>query len=258
MGKVLKVLGVLFLIIIVGVIALLVWAHGEGDEQMDRFFRAVETGEPEKVRALMVPELAETFDPPVLEIWLDAFNSNMGKFTGLAKSEFSTNKKTTSAGTVTEIEGKALFEKGEAKVAMNLIDGRISYLKIPNETLGENWFRKPETEFYREKAETFIKCLAASEGAQAMAMMHPALSRQFQAEELDAAMDRFREKTGTMKSIEFTDERFVGNDEGGRLRLMMKYVGEKETVPAYVGFEFVGMKGELVAFKLPGVPGDDS
>ena len=80
MGKVLKILGVVFLVLVVAIVALLVWAHGKGEKEMTTFFQAVETGQPEKVRALMAPELAKEFDPPIFKMWLDAFNERMGEW----------------------------------------------------------------------------------------------------------------------------------------------------------------------------------
>jgi hypothetical protein len=256
MGKVLKILGVVFLVLVVAIVALLVWAHGKGEKEMTTFFQAVETGQPEKVRALMAPELAKEFDPPIFKMWLDAFNERMGSFSGLAKSNFNTKTQATGNGTVTVIEGTAMFEKGEAEVSMQYTDGKMTFLKINSDAMEKNWFSKPDEEFYKARAKEFIEDLTALRAEAAMAMMYPALYEQVSQEQLVEGMTKFREKYGQLKTITFDDVLFKSGSNDGAMRLLMKCECEKQTVPAYVDFQFLGMRGQIVAFLIPGTPDD--
>ncbi len=74
MGKVLKILGVVFLILIVGFVALLFWAHGEGEAQQRKFFAAIASGDPDKLIAMMDPKTIGPIDPPILKMWMDQIN----------------------------------------------------------------------------------------------------------------------------------------------------------------------------------------
>lgn len=255
MGKVLKVLGVVFLLIVVGIVALLVWAHHEGGKEMDRFFGAIETGDPQKVLDLMAPSLTDEIDPPVLKLWMKAVNERLGKFDGLSAGSFGTETETTDAGQKTETHGTAKFEKGEAEVRLVLLDDKIVGFQVSSDKLDdETWFIEPDTDLYKERSKAFIKHLIAGEAEPALAMMHANLGKQFTADQLKQAMAQFVDLRGPLKEIEFTGET-VGEDADSKfLTLTMTCICEKETVPAYTTFRFVGFKGHLAAFGLPGEP----
>ncbi|MDP6634067.1 MAG: hypothetical protein QGG42_04170, partial [Phycisphaerae bacterium] len=88
MGKVLKILGVVFLVVIAGIVALMFWAHGEGQAQQRRFFDAVASGDPDKLIAMLDPASIGPVDPPILKMWMDRVNDKLGKYEGLAASNF--------------------------------------------------------------------------------------------------------------------------------------------------------------------------
>lgn len=254
MGKVLKVLGVIFLLIIAGFVALLFWAHSEGEEQMSGFFQAVGTGQPEKVTALMTPEYAATFDPPILKMWMNAMNERLGTFQDMSSNGFNTSKNTTNGVTRTEVEGTAEFEKGDARVKMILIDEKISDLSIESKAMEENWFEKPDEEFYKARVRTFIEHLVAGRIGEAIPLLTAQLVPLVSVDETKAGMARFREEYGPLEEITFTEVLFKSGTNDGAMRFLMSCKCEKGTVPAYVDLGFSGMRGEITAFQIPGTP----
>ena len=90
MKKVLMILGVVFLVVIVGFVALLIWAQRSGNASQEAFFKAVGSGDATQVTAMFHPALREEVDEPVLAAWMQEVKSKLGNFTGLSKSHFNT------------------------------------------------------------------------------------------------------------------------------------------------------------------------
>ena len=93
MGKILKILGVLFLLVIAGFVALMFWAHGSGADKQEAFFTAVYSGDPAKVLALCDPRMADEVATPMLATWMRVFTERHGDFKGLSPTSFSTSKR---------------------------------------------------------------------------------------------------------------------------------------------------------------------
>ena len=85
MGKMLKVLGAVFLLLIVGFVGLLIWSHEKGEATQERFYAAVDTQDPEKVLELFDVRLLEKVDAPVLAMWMKAFRPVGGSTTMTAR-----------------------------------------------------------------------------------------------------------------------------------------------------------------------------
>ena len=251
MGKILKILGVVFIILVVGVAALLYWAHGEGKEQQQRFFDAVASGDPANVLGMMGPDLKAEIDPPVLKMWMDAVNVRLGRYKGLSAGDFHTETESTDAGRMTETKGTAEFEKGTAQVRLTLLGDTVVGFAIESDQVKpSDWSRKPEGDFYQKKARMLVEHLVAGRIDQAMAMMHPNLAAQLEPEKVAAGMKRFVELYGALEGIEVVDEAFRdGNDPSLRVQMLCKC--SKQTVKAHVEFVFNGMRGHLTAFELP-------
>jgi hypothetical protein len=178
MGKVLKILGVVFLVVIAGIVALMFWAHGEGQAQQRRFFDAVASGDPDKLIAMLDPASIGPVDPPILKMWMDRVNDKLGKYEGLAASNFNTSKNITSAGTVVESKGTAKFAKGQAEVRLTLLGDMIVGFEVTSDVLKGTWLDLPLKEpLYRDRAKKFIKHLADMEIETAMAMVHENLRK---------------------------------------------------------------------------------
>lgn len=252
MGTVLKILGVIFLLLVVGFVALLFWAHGEGEDQQQRFFDAVATNDPAKLVEIMSPELASEVDPPILKLWMKAINDNLGAYQGVSATDFSTNTESTDKGQLTETKGEVEFEKGKAQVRLTLIDDKLVGFEVEAEDMKDvEWFTQPEPEFYRQRAKTFVENLIALEIDKAYEAMHPGLQKEITQEQLKAGMGRFVQKYGPLKEVEFTGEEFSKSDGTANLIVRMVCTCEKAKLNAFVRFSFEGMKGHLMGFELP-------
>ncbi len=252
MGTVLKILGVIFLLLVIGFVALLFWAHGEGEDQQQRFFDAVATNDPAKLMAMMSPELASEFDPPILKLWMKAVNENLGAYQGVSATDFSTNTESTDKGQLTETKGEVEFEKGKAQVRLTLIDDKLVGFEVEADALkGVEWFTQPEPDLYQQRAKAFIENLVALEVDKAYEAMHPGLQKNITQEQLQAGMGRFVQKYGFLKEVEFVGEEFSKSDGKVNLIVRMVCTCEKAKLNAFVRFTFLGMKGHLIEFALP-------
>lgn len=255
MGKILIILGVVFLVLVLGFVALLFWAHGEGEVQQQKFFDAIASGDPDKLIAMMDLGSTGPVDPPVLKMWMDRVNEQLGKYEGLAAGDFSTSKNLTAAGTVVESGGTANFEKGQADVRLTLLGDKIVGFKVNCDALKGNWLRLPiEGPFYRDRAKKFIKHLIDLEIDAALAMIHEKLREQFTPEKFRAGMEALVKQSGKLESITVIDEKFIDGEEDKSLKIVFLCQFEKGRLLAYVRFDFDSVRGHLLAFKIPCSP----
>ena len=246
-------LGGIFLLLIVGFGGLLVWAYREGEEQQQRFFDAIASGDPEQFIGLMDKRLADQVDAPVLRIWMTHVNEALGPFQGLAKSKFSTKKNLTDAGWVTETSGDALFENGPVQVGLTLVGDKLVGYEVSGDLLKKvDWLTEsPADEIYRERAKSLIRHLVAREADEALAMVHETLRQRITADQLVAGMTRFAEQYGELEGIEITDETFVATPDDKSLTVKMLCTFSKQKAPAEVRFEFDTARGHITAFDIP-------
>jgi hypothetical protein len=253
MKRVLMWLGGIFLLLIVGFTGLLVWAYRTGEEQQQRFFDAIASGEPREFIGLMDKSLADQVDAPVLRQWMTHVNEAVGPFQGLAKSSFSTKKNLTDAGWVTESSGDALFQNGTVQVGLTLLDDRLVGYEVTGDLLKKvDWLTEsPADEIYRERARRLIGHLVAREADAALAMMHEKLRERITADQLVAGMTQFANQYGELEGIEITDERFVDTPGDKSLTVRMLCTFSKQKAPAEVRFEFDTARGHITAFNIP-------
>jgi len=257
MGKVLKVLGVLFLVLIVGVVLLMVWAHSKSGEEMRSFFNAVASEDPQQFYGLVGSDLRAEMDEPVTRMWMAMLNDKLGAFQGVSATDFHTESKSVEAGWLVETKGAANFEKGAAQVRLTLLDGRVVGFEIESDNLrGRDWLKFDDAAkaFYFKRAETFLKTLAAGEAEAALQMMHPELRKQISADRISTGMSNFRKQYGAVKEIRLLDAKRLEDPADISLLLVMQVVCEKQTAPAFVRFDFDKARGHLLAFRLPGEP----
>jgi len=251
MGKTLKILGIVFLVVIAGFVCMLIWSHGKGSELQEKFCTAIGTGDAGKVIELMDPRLKENVDRPILQMWVNEVNAKLGKYEGLSKSNFHTSSSTSGNQTVVKSEGTAIYEKGEAQlmlVELNemLVEFNMTTDRIP----GADWFKKPEGIFYRDRAIAFIDHMVSKRMDQARDMMHEILKKQFDVDRAKAHMVNQLARMGEVKSIKFLSEKFTPG-KSPELKIFMTVEGSKKTIKADVRFQFVGLKGHIVGFNVP-------
>ncbi len=251
MGKVLKILGIIFIVIIVGFVGLMFWAHGEGEEQQARFFAAIASEDPNNLIDMMGDDLKKQVDPPVLRMWMIWVNQKLGKFTGLAASDFNTQKKMIDTGTLVETSGTANFEKGQAKVRLTLLNGKIEGYEVTSDALKGNWLSDPKDDLYRNRAKELITYLVNCQIDQAVPMMHEAILKQISKEDMLSGMTKFADQFGKLKSIEIVDEEFIDGETDKSLVIRLVCQFENGKANAFVRFDFDSARGHILAFKIP-------
>ena len=143
MGKVLKILGIVFLVIVVGFVGLLIWAQRKGSAEQEKFFKAVLSGEPKQVMDLLDPSVGDRVDEAVLAAWMSAVKEGLGEFKGLSKTNFNTSSETVNGVAVVESKGTVNLEKGEATSELVLHDGKIVRFFVASEKVGTDWMKAP-------------------------------------------------------------------------------------------------------------------
>ncbi len=114
MKKVLMILGIVFLVVVVGIVALLMFAQSSGSQHQEDFFAALYAGDTAKLTGMMHPELQKLVDAPVLAVLAQSMKENLGAFKGLSKTNFNTSSSYENGVKKVESSGEVLFEKGTA------------------------------------------------------------------------------------------------------------------------------------------------
>lgn len=246
--KILIVLGLCFVLLIGGFIALLMWAQKAGAELQDKFFAAVVTADPEQVLKLCDPALRKEIDAPVLGAWLNEVRATLGEYRGLSKSNFNTSMNTNDTGTTIESKGTVHFEKGDASSELKFQNNLVTAFSIDSDKLKGDWFKGPtDTKPYRERAEQFIRKFFAQDAAGAKALMGEALIKAVPDDKLKEFMAKIVGEFGPLKTATFREEKFT-TEEGQALHVYYDLVGEKGKASGEVNFRFVGLKGHLNGF----------
>jgi len=251
MGKVLKILGVLFILAVLAFAGLLYWGHQAGESAQEDFFHAVLSGDAAQVKALFHPDLAAQIDEPVLAAWVKAVREHLGAYKSLSGTNFNTSVKQTGGHKVVVSEGTVVFEKGEARSKLRYIDDKIVAWEVKSEALPKNWFTQLEDRsLYDARARTFLQTLMQGNVQEALAQMHENLRVKFQPETFAKGLQTIAARYGKLDSIEELSHDFKA---GPPQELVLRYTlhGAKESAVARVRFQFTGMQGHILGFALP-------
>jgi len=151
-----------------------------------------------------------------------------------------------------ECEGAVDFEKGAAKSELKFYDGKLVKFNVTSDKVAGPWFQGPaSTELYRGRAKTFLTHFLKGEPDAAFGMMHSALQKNLPLDKLKAMIEGITGKAGPLKSVEYASEELAPGDVVN-LKILCKVECEKAKTTASVSFQFVGLKGHLVAFDLSG------
>ncbi len=250
MGKLLKVLGVVFLIGVAGVVALLLWSHKKGEETQAGFFRAVQSGDVQQVLDRFHPEMLELVDPAPLKVWMDALSEHLGEFKELSGSNFSTSTHTEGGRTLVKSEGTVIFAKGEARSILHLVDDKVIKFELTADKLPNPWMtRSPVAGPYIARATTFMRHLIQGQVAEARALMHEALRAEISEQDLEQGLAALRDQLGDGPSIEAGAPEFSATGTP-TLRLPFTVKGSESTAEGHVTFQFTPWKGHMIAFRL--------
>lgn len=251
MGKVLKVLGVVFLVLVLGFVGILIWSHQKGEATQEKFFRAVLSGEPQQVLDMLHPDLRRQVDEPVLASWMAAVKEHLGAFEGLAKDNFSTSSRTENGVSILESDGKVEFARGTAASKLRFVDDQVVAFHIESEALPRPWFTGlGDVAFYDRKARAFLDAIATADASTALASMHENLRAKFEEHAFGKSLQALRARLGLVSRVELLSDEFaVGPPQ--TLELRYELSGSAETLKARVRFVFDKMQGHLAAFQVP-------
>jgi S1-C subfamily serine protease len=196
-------------------------------------------------------DLKEEVDEPVLAAWMVVVKKDLGSYKGLSKTDFNTSTKYENGQKITESSGAVNFEKGQARAELVFVDGKIVKFLVKSDKLPSDWFTGPmKTELYRERGKEFLTCFMSNKPDSAFNMMHPALKEKMPLDKLTKLVADNGAKAGKLRAVTYQSENYDPKEQ----ILEVRYVPECENTTAkpLVKFEFVGLKGHLVAFNLSG------
>ena len=248
MGKVLKILGIVFLVFLALGAAALFFAHSAGTKAQEKLFTAFGTGDVDAVMGLMHTTLKEDIDKPVLAAYIAGFNEKLGAFEKLSASDFDTSTEVSDGVKLTQSKGEVIFEKGRATSELTYLDGQLISLEIDSDLVGEGWFGDDfDTSLYRERGKEFLEKLFNGQIEEASAMMHEEAQAGVPLEKLEGQMAELASSGGALKSVTQQSEELT---LGASPRLEIRYLvtAEKGKAISMVKFQFIGLKGHIVHF----------
>ncbi len=252
MGKLLKILGVVFLVVIAGFAGLLLWAHKEGESVQGAFFTAVLAGDPAEVKALFDPDVAQQIDTPYLAAWMAAVKLHLGAYKGLSGSGFNTSMSHDGGHERVKSEGVVEFERGNANSQLMLVDDKIVafHVDAPGK-MPANWFTKLEdTSLYEERAGAFLKALLSADVEGSLAPMHAQLRAKFDPKTMAAALAPLKARYGDVQGMRVASAEFKpGASPEVIIRIAVD--GSREDGIGIVHFGFVELRGVVIRFNMP-------
>jgi hypothetical protein len=249
----LMILGVLFLILVAGVVAIFVWAGTSGENTQEAFFKAVGSGDTQQVMAMFHPSLRDEVDAPVLAAWMEAFNARLGAFEGLSKTDFNHSSEYVNGVKVVKSSGTVRFAKGEAKSELVLQDDKVIGFDVSSPALESGWFRGPaDIDMYKQNGRQFLQFFLDADIDKAYAMVHPALQEAVPHDQFEAMVAKVTGSAGPVQSIEYKKHTLETNGDKTVLRIFYNVECSNSSTVAAVEFQFQGLKGHLTAFDLTG------
>ncbi len=249
MGKFFAGCGLVFLLLVGGCVAMLMWAAKEGAAAQEKFYKAVESGDPQQVLDLCDPALREQIDAPVLAAWQKAVRTKLGAYKEMSTSDFSTNANSENGVTTIESKGTVHFEHGDAKSELKFRNGLLTAFNIESEKLTGGWYQGvTETKLYRERGEQFVRKFLADDVEGAFAMMHESLQKNSPKDKLAPIMKEIADEAGSLKSATFESEKFTDDDGARTLAIAYKCETEKKQYKAEIRFQFADLRGHLIGF----------
>jgi hypothetical protein len=251
MGKVLKILGVVFLVGVLGFAALLYFAHQKGASVQAEFYKAVLSGDVTKVEAKFAPSLRKEVDEPVLAAWMAAVKERLGAYKGLSGKKFSTAMSHKDGVDRVDSTGTVNFEHGEAQSDLVLIGGKIAGFHVRAKAWPENWMtRLDDRSVYERRAETFLQKLLAGDAAAALEMMHPNLRRKFEGRDFASGLVALHRRFGDKPELKLVSSEFNPGTPP-EVRVHHTLQSGSERVKTLVRYELEGMRFRLIGFAVP-------
>lgn len=241
--------GAAVLVLVLAVVVLLVWGFRKGAQEQEQFFAAVYSGDMAQLTALFDPALTAEVDEPLLAAWAKAMKERLGAPKGLSARDFSTNTRYEGGATITESSGKVTFEQGEAQSELVLRNGKIIQFNVKSDQLVDWLTDLEDTRLYEDKGRDCLELIMTGKANEAHAMMHENLQEALSLEALTNFANETLPETGSLRSITLDSKDFEAGDSP-TLELAYTIGCENKTMKATIRFEFVGLKGHLVAVNI--------
>ena len=253
MKNFLKVLGGIFLALILLFVGLIVYGQRSGEARLADYFKAAQGGSVAELQATLDPELAEIVDPELFARFIKALSDRYGEFEDIETNGFQFSEKEIGGKKVAEYRGTMVFAKGEVPLKVTFRDDKLAGLTIEDQALGQEILAAsagaPDNlSAYQAKGQAFWEAAASGEAGAAFSMMSEPLQRAVGA-------DTFAAKVGkvfgghTLKEVRFLSSAVEPGEEP-RVELHYQLVVDDETIDAQTTFQFANFKGHLVAFNL--------
>lgn len=250
MKKIILVAGILFTLGSVSVAGCLLMASRITTNAHREFFDLVASADPNQLLEQSDDQLVRDIDAPVLQAWMNELNQALGNYKRTLVDGFKCNTHQSENSRITEISGIAVFDRGQATASLTYIDGKLAGFRVDSDQLPSGWFTGPtDTTLYQERSEKFLQAMLQDRPLDAFTMMHEALQKEVTVDSLRLMGQRVIQVAGPIKKMNSTEQQF-NDEEGQRLTVKTKVVGQNETMDARVIFQFIGMKGHLLEFGL--------
>ncbi len=215
--------------------------HSPADELRDKFYTALDSGEPTRLFALMDPTLQEQFDTPVLAAWQAGINTLMGKHNPKEGIEevFADGEEYTGGKWVVTCSGEAIFETGTAHLAFTAVDDRMTELTFDAERLKDGeWITSLDISMYKTRGSQLLIALSESQYIVAREYVEPELAAKLTDEVLEATMGAINEHMGQVDAIVFHAPVWRVSEAERTLTLFYLWKGQVREGAAYVVFSF--------------------
>ncbi|HDZ21878.1 hypothetical protein LCGC14_0226080 [marine sediment metagenome] len=241
-------------VIAVVAVALLVggqwlWSTSRGTQPQRAFFKAVGSGDPDKVLALLTAEARDDIDRPVLAAWMAAIQTRLGKFIDVSADGLLVKRTDVNGSQRIDTRANVNFEKGAARSHVVFRDGKIDSFEVTSERLGNDWFTGlADTQLYRQRGQQLLTYLLKDRPGDAYVMMHPNLQRNLPIDQLGLMIAATIGQRGRLKSVSYAKEIFSADKDGPSLTVYYSVACENNTRQGYVQFRFANLKGHVVRF----------
>lgn len=241
-------------------------ASKEALDVQQKFFQAIQSGNPDKVLEHLHQDLLAALDRPVLHAWMTAVKEHLGDVKGISQkglrgtykfdkqvSQSEKGEKSEKQVRVLNAAARVVFTKGTAQSELWVHEGKIIRFEVTSDKIPDNWIKDiQDTEMYRAEGAAFLKVLLEGEHEMAYDLQHETLQKVMTLEKLKAIGVDAKANVGKVKTVTWKSERFDIQPEKYKLRIRYKVVCEKESTDAVVDFQFLKMEARIVAFDLTG------
>ena len=244
-----KKLGCLVLIVVLGICGLLVWSYVTGSKHQTTFYEAVLSGDVNEVTALLHPELEKQVGKQQLVDFMAAMKQNLGALKGLSKTDFFLTENTEGGVTTTISKGTVEFEKGDVKSRLIFLDGKIAEIEVTSDKLPTPFRVGSPAILYSARGAKFLEMLLSGQEEKAYELLHESARKELPLEKLRPILTATAEKVGALKSVTFASEQFAAGAVK-TVNLTYDLTFERRKTRAVVTYQFPEDVGVLIGFNL--------